>query len=187
MNAKRTCIALAAAALLALPGVALAEGIRVAVVDVAKVLNDSEAGKKAKKTLEERFDELRKSVEAKADEAKKAKEELESLKVLYDKSKGKEKVKAKEDALKEKAEAYQKAVQEAEKEMRAREQEMTRSIQKIIEEKVDQVVREEKYDLLLDARQGGTVLHHVQSLDITAKVLALVNGETGGAPPAPGK
>jgi Skp family chaperone for outer membrane proteins len=180
MIVKKGLAVLAAAAVLACATVAGAEGIRVAVVDVAKVLNGSEAGKTARKNLEGRFEELRKGVEAKREEARKAKEELDALKVLYDKGKGKEKLKVKEDALQGKAEEYQKAVQEAEKEMRGKEQEMSRSIQKIIEEKVNAIVQEEKIDLLLDAQQGGTVLHFAQAMDLTAKVLERVNAETSG-------
>jgi outer membrane protein len=187
MKGERVFGAVLAAALLAWAPGARAEGLRVAVVDVAKVLNQSEAGKAAKANLEGRFEELRKGVEEKREDAKKAKDELDSLKVLYDKSKGREKIKAKEDALQAKAEEYQKAVQAAEKEMRGKEQEMTRSIQKIIEEKVNQVVAEEKIELLLDAQQGGTVLHFVPSLDLTAKVLALVNAETASGEKAGGK
>jgi outer membrane protein len=178
MISKKCFTAAVAAACLAASTAAWAEGIRIAIVDVAKVLNDCQAGKAAKKTLESRFDELRKGIDAKREAAKKAKEELEGLKVIYDKSKGKEKLKAKEDALQAKVEEYQKEVQEAEKEMRGKEQEITRSINRIIEEKVNRMVAEEKIDLLLDAQQGGTVLHFVPSLDITAKVLALVDAET---------
>ena len=179
MNGKKVWIAAGLATLLmAGAPAARAEGIRIGIVDVAKVLNESDAGKAAKKNLEGRFEELKKDVEAKREAARKAKDELDSLKVLYDKSKGKEKLKAKEDALQARAEEYQKAVQDAEKEMRSKEQEMTRSIHKIIEEKVNRIVAEEKIQLLLDAQQGGTVLHFDAALDVTAKVLALVNAET---------
>ncbi len=154
---------------------ASAEGTRIAVVDVARILNESEAGKVAKKKLEIRFEELRVGVDAKKDEAQKLKEELDKMKVLMDKDKGKGKLKEKEDRFAAKVVEYEKARQEAEKEMQGRQADMGRDILKVVEAKVMAVVADEKIDLLLDSAQANVVLHVSPSLDITSKVLELVN------------
>lgn len=163
-----------------------AEPPKVAVIDVARILNESEAGKSAKKKLEARFEELRKGVEARKEEAQKAKEEVEKLKVLVDKEKGKGKLKEKEDLFAAKVVEYQKATQEAEKEMQGRQADLGRDILKVIESKVMSVVAAEKIDLLLDSAQGNVVLHASPSLDITSKVLEMVNREAAAGKEATG-
>ncbi|HEY5996387.1 MAG TPA: OmpH family outer membrane protein, partial [Candidatus Deferrimicrobiaceae bacterium] len=136
----------------------------------------------AKKKLEARFEELRKGVDSRKEEAQKLKEELDKMKVLMDKDKGKAKLKEKEDRFAQKVAEYEKTRQEAEKEMQGRQADMGREIVKIIEGKVMAVVAEDKIDLLLDSAQGNVVLHASPSLDITAKVLDLVNKDSGAAP-----
>ena len=165
--------ALAAVAVLA-TGPARAEGIKVAVIDVNKVLNESEAGKVAKKKMEDRYEELKKQIDKKSEEARKMKEDLDKQKILL----GKEKLKEKEDALNARVAELRQLTQEAEKEMQNRQNELTRDILKIIEGQVNKVVKDEKIDLVLERTSG--VIHFDPSMDITGKVLDLVNKEKPG-------
>lgn len=170
------CCAVLMAALFA--GTSLAEGIKIAVIDVNKVLNQSEAGKAAKKKMEARYAELKKNIDAKQEEVKKLKEEIDKQKVMI----GKEKLKEKEDALQVKFNELRKLTQEGEREMQGRQGELTREVLKQIEAQIDSVVKAEKYDLVLERSAG--VVHAVDSLDITPRVLELVNKlpkETTGA------
>lgn len=157
------------------PGHARAEGIKVAVIDVNKILNESDIGKAAKKKMEDRYAELKKGIDKKSDEARKMKEDIEKQKILL----GKEKLKEKEDALNARVAELRQLTQDAEKEMQSRQQELTRDILKVIEGKVEKVVKDEKLDLVLERTSG--VIHFDPSLDITDKVLALVNKEKSGA------
>ena len=169
----RIITAVVAAAILA-AGPAIAQGLKIAVIDVNKVLNESEAGKIARKKMENRYEELKKRVDVLIEEAKKMKEDIEKQKILL----GKEKLKAKEEALSAKVAELRKVSQESETEMQQRQRDLTRDVLKIVEGQVDKIVQEEKIDLLLE-RSGG-VVHFNPSLDITAKVLALVNKEKPG-------
>jgi outer membrane protein len=150
---------------------AWAAEIKVAVIDVNKVLNESEAGKAAKKKMEDRYEELKKNIDQKSDEARKMKEDIDKQKILL----GKEKLKEKEDALNARVAELRQLTQEAEKEMQNRQSELTRDILKIIEGQVNKVVKDEKIDLVLERTSG--VIHFDPSMDITDKVLALVNKE----------
>ena len=170
---KGIIAAVFAAAILA-AGPAIAQGIKIAVIDVNKVLNESEAGKVAKKKMEDRYAELKKKVDVLTEEAKKMKEEIDKQKILL----GKEKLKAKEEALAAKVAELRKVSQESENEMQRRQRDLTRDVLKIIEGQVDKIVQEEKIDLLLERSSG--VIHFDPSLDITAKVLELVNKEKPG-------
>ena len=150
-------------------GAANAQGLKVAVVDVNRILNESEAGQVAKKKMETRYEEIKKAIEAKQEEAKKLKEEIDKQKVML----GKEKLKEKEDALQAKVNELRQLTQDGEKEMQARQGEQTRDVLKIIEVHLDAVVKAEKLDLVLERSAG--VVHFADSLDITRRVLDLVN------------
>jgi outer membrane protein len=164
---KFLCAVILAVFLLA--GTSSAEGIRIAVIDVNKILNDSEAGQQAKKKMEARYEELKKSVDAKQEEARKLKEEIDKQKVML----GKEKLKEKEDALQAKVNELRQLTETGEREMQARQGEMTRQVLKVVEGQLDTVVKAEKFDLVLERSAG--VVHHNESLDITKRVLDLVN------------
>ncbi|MGB7971696.1 MAG: OmpH family outer membrane protein [Candidatus Deferrimicrobiaceae bacterium] len=167
-------IAAMVAAVILAAGPAIAQGLKIAVIDVNKVLNESEAGKIARKKMEDRYEELKKKVDALTEEAKKMKEEIDKQKILL----GKEKLKAKEQALATKVAELRKVSQDSENEMQRRQRDLTRDVLKIVEGQVDKIVQEEKIDLLLERSSG--VVHFDPSLDITAKVLALVNKEKPG-------
>lgn len=163
------------AAALCVAGAARAEAVKIAVIDVNKILNESAVGKAAKKKIEVRYEEIKKRIEAKQDEAKKIKEEIDKQKILL----GKEKLKEKEDALATRVSELRQMTQEGEKEMQTRQGEQTREVLKIIEGQLDKVVKAEKIDLVLDKTQGG-VVHYVPALDITDRVLEMVNKENAG-------
>jgi len=157
-------------------GTSLAEGLRVGVIDMNKILNESDAGQAAKKKMEARYEELKKAIDLKQEEARKIKEEIDKQKVML----GKEKLKEKEDALQAKLNELRQLTQEGEREMQTRQGELTREVLKSVEAKVDVVVKADKIDLVLEKSAG--VIHFNESMDITKRVLALVNGESKAAP-----
>jgi outer membrane protein len=163
------------AAALCIAGPARAEAIKIAVIDVNKILNESGVGKAAKQKIEARYGEIKKRIDAKQEEAKKIKDEIDKQKILL----GKEKLKEKEEALAARVSELRQMTQEGEKEMQTRQGEQTREVLKIIEGELEKVVKAEKIDLVLDKTQGG-VVHYVPALDITDKVLAMVNKEKAG-------
>ena len=174
---RKAGIILVAAALAAIfAGTSLAEGLRVGVIDMNKILNDSEAGKAAKKKMEARYEELKKTIDVKQEEARKIKEEIDKQKVML----GKEKLKEKEEALQAKINELRQLTQEGEQEMQTRQAELTREVLKSVEAKVEIVVKAEKLDLVLEKSVG--VIHYNPSMDISPRVLALVN-EGGKAAP----
>jgi outer membrane protein len=159
-------------------GTSLAEGLRVAVIDMNKILNESVAGQAAKKKMEARYEELKKAIDVKQEEARKLKDEIDKQKVML----GKEKLKEKEDALQAKINELRQMTQEGEQEMQARQAEFTREVLKSVQSKIDIVVKAEKFDLVLEKTAG--VIHFNPSMDISSRVLALVNE---GVKPAPEK
>jgi outer membrane protein len=157
-------------------GTSLAEGLRVAVIDVNKILNESEPGLAAKKKMEVRYEELKKKIDATQEEARKIKEEIDKQKVML----GKEKLKEREDALQAKINELRQMTQEGEQEMQARQAEFTREVLKTVEAQVDIVVKADKLDLVLEKTAG--VIHFNPSMDISPRVLAMVNSASKAAP-----
>src|SRR4030065_1001644 len=141
-------VGLAAAAMAA--GSAFGEGLKVAVIDVTTARTESEAGKAAKKKMEDRYEELKKKIDARSEEARKMKEDLDKQKVLL----GKEKLKEREDALNAKVAELRQLSQESEKEMQNRQREVTRGVLRIVEAQADKGGKEEKIDLLLERSRG---------------------------------
>jgi outer membrane protein len=182
---RKAGIILVAAAIAAVfAGTSLAEGLRVAVIDVNKILNDSAAGQAAKKKMEVRYEELKKTIDVKQEEARKIKEEIDKQKVML----GKEKLKEREDALQAKINELRQMTQEGEREMQNRQGEFTRDVLKTVEAKVDVVVKADKLDLVLEKSAG--VVHYNAEMDITQRVLKLVDADAKPAPEkkaAPGK
>jgi len=173
---KAGIILVAAVVAAVFSGTSLAEGLRVAVIDVNKILNDSAAGQAAKKKMEARYEELKKTIDAKQEEARKLKEEIDKQKVML----GKEKLKEREDALQAKLNELRQMTQEGEREMQTRQGEFTREVLKSVEAKVDVVVKADKLDLVLEKSTG--VVHYKESMDITQRVLALVDGDRKATP-----
>jgi outer membrane protein len=157
-------------------GTSLAEGLRVAVIEMNTIHNDSVAGQAAKKKMEVRYEELKKSIDVKQEEARKIKEEIEKQKVML----GKEKLKEKEDALQAKINELRQMTQEGEQEMQARQAEFTREVLKSVETKIDVIVKADKLDLVLERTAG--VIFYNPSMDISSRVLALVNEDGKAAP-----
>jgi len=157
-------------------GTSLAEGLRVAVIDVNKILNESVAGQAAKKKMEARYEELKKTIDVKQEEAKKIKDEIDKQKVML----GPGKLKEREDALQAKVNELRQLTQEGEREMQTRQSELTRDVLKSVEAKIDVVVKADKLDLVLERSAG--VVHFNDSMDITKRVLALVNADVKAAP-----
>jgi len=174
---RKAGIILVAAAVAAIfAGTSLAEGLRVAVIDVNKILNDSAAGQAAKKKMEVRYEELKKTIDAKQEEARKIKEEIDKQKVMV----GKEKLKEREDALQAKLNELRQMTQEGEREMQTRQGEFTREVLKSVEAKVDVVVKADKLDLVLEKSAG--VVHFNESMDISQRVLNLVDADYKSEP-----
>jgi outer membrane protein len=146
-------------------GTSLAQGGRVAVIDINKILNESDEGMAAKRKMEARYTEIKKSVDAKQEEARKLKEEIDKQKVML----GKEKLKEKEDALQAKLNELRQMTQKGEEEMQAQQGEMTREVFRKVKVQVDAVVKAQNIALVLEKSAG--VIYFDEPLDITQQVL----------------
>lgn len=149
------------------------EKAKLGFVDIQRAIGESQAGKRAK----ERFQAQVKKVET---DLLKEKQEMERLKVDFDK-KGpllkEEERKNLEKEFQRRYLGYQRSMRDYQEELRQREGEMTAEILKDLERVVTEVGRSEKFTLILERSQ---VLYTDQGIDITNRVIELYNSRTSG-------
>jgi outer membrane protein len=133
-------------------------------IDIQKVLNESEAGKKAKSDLES----LIKSKQANIDEKGRAIDKLKSDMEKQSSILSEDARKKKEDELERMVRVYQHLVQDSQAELKKKESELTDGILKQIRDMVDKIGEEEGYTIIFEK---GTVLYSSKGIDITEDVL----------------
>lgn len=145
-----------------------ADTVKFGSIDLQKVLNESEAGKKAKSDLETLIKSKESVIEEKGKAIEKLKGELEKqASVLSAGAK-----KSKEDELEKLLREYQRIVQDSQAEVKKKEGELTEAIIKDIREMVDKIGAEEGYTLIIER---GMVLYSNKGIDITDAVIKKYN------------
>ena len=161
--------------LIALP-VWAQEKLKIGVVDVRRVLSESQSGK----TAYEKFRTQVKKVEA---DLLKEKQEVEKLKSDFDKKSplmNEEDRRNLEKEIQKRERGYVLSTRDFEQELRQREGEMTDAILKDIGKIVDEMGKAEKFSLILERSQ---VPYRDDAIDVTKRVIDIYNSRA----PAPGK
>jgi len=151
-----------------------AADLKIAVVDMNKIMNSSKEGGSAKGAMKKRYEELKGRIDKRQDELKKMKEDIEKKKIIL----GKEKMQEKEKEFEKKMVDFRKLVSESEKEMRETETAHTKEILKKIKEVVVRKVKAKGYTLVID--RTGSVVYADESLDLSGSVLDTLNKEFKG-------
>jgi outer membrane protein len=145
-----------------------ADSVKFGSIDLQKVLNESEAGKKAKSDLDALIKSRESTIEEKGKAIEKLKGELEKqASVLSAEAK-----KKKEDELEKMLREYQRLVQDSQAEVKKKEGELTDTIIKEIREIIDKIGVEEGYTLIIEK---GLVLYSNKDIDITDIVMKKYN------------
>ncbi len=152
-------------ALLVLPGFAPAADVaKFGSIDIQKVLNESEPGKKAKTDLEVLIKSKQTVIDEKGKTVEKMKSDIEKqVSVLSAEAR-----KTKEDELEKNIREYQRLVQDSQSEVKKKEGELTDSILKEIRDIIEKVGEQEGYTLIIEK---GMVLYSNKGIDITESVL----------------
>ena len=152
-------------ALLVMPAAShAADTVKFGSIDVQKVLNESETGKKAKSELEG----LIKSKQLTIDEKGKA---IEKLKADIEKQASvlsADARKNKEEELEKSVREYQRLVQDSQAEIKKKEAELTETILKDVKDLVEKTGEAEGYALILEK---GMILYSNKGIDITDTIL----------------
>lgn len=150
-----------------------ADSLKIGVVDLQKVVDESEAGKKASADLNI----LAKSKQSIIDEKGKA---IEKLKSEFEKQSSvlsEETKKSKNEELEKMFREYQRLLQDSDAELRKKDAELRKMILKEIFEIAEKVGAEEGYNLIIDK---GFILYSNKDVDITDKVIKKYNESRAG-------
>jgi outer membrane protein len=137
---------------------------KIAVVDIQKILNESEAGKKAKRDLESLIISKQNVIDEKGKAVEKFKSDLEKqASVLSADAR-----KSKEDELERMIREYQRLVQDSQTEVKKKENDLTDAILKDIKEIVEQTGALEGYSIIFEK---GMLIYSSNALDITDSII----------------
>jgi outer membrane protein len=144
--------------------------MKVGVVDLMKVLNESDSGKKAKTDLETLIKSKQSVLDQKGKEIEKLKADLEKqASVLSADAK-----KSKEEDLEKLMREYQRLVADSQSEVKKKESELTGDILKEIRLIVDNMGEEAGYTIILE-NADGLVLYSKKDINLTDVVIKKYN------------
>jgi outer membrane protein len=141
-----------------------AETVKFGAVDIQKVLNDSNNGKKAKADLEVLIRSKQVTIDEKGQAIEKMKADIEKQASVL----SAEARKSKEDELERQVREYQRLVQDSQAEIKKKEAELTDSILKDIRDIIEKIGEQQGYTLIIEK---GMVIYSNKGIDITDVVL----------------
>ncbi len=151
-------------------GSGLRAEMKVGIVDLMKVLNESDSGKKAKSDLEALIKSKQSVLDEKGKEIEKLKADLEKQSsVLSADAK-----KSKEENLEKLMREYQRLVADSQNEVKKRERELTGDILKEIRVIVDKMGEESGYTIILE-NADGLGLYSKKDINLTDAVIKKYN------------
>jgi outer membrane protein len=142
--------------------------LKIAYVDLQKVMLESEKGKEARKALSDEFEKRKKEIAQRQDELQKITPEARA---------------EKEKQYQAKLKDYQRVGDDYSAELRQKDHELTQKILKDLEEVVKGMGESEKYTFIFEKTHSG-ILYATPSIDITDKVITLYN-QSAKKKPAP--
>jgi outer membrane protein len=141
-----------------------ADVVKFGSIDVQKVLNESESGKKAKTDLEVLIKAKQSTIDEKGKTVEKLKADIEKQASVLSADARKNK----EEELEKSVREYQRLVQDSQAEIKKKEAELTDTILKDIKDLVEKTGETEGYALILEK---GMILYSNKGIDITDAIL----------------
>jgi outer membrane protein len=156
--------------MLCLPLLAQAQELKVGVVDLQYVLENSEPGQKAIEQLEQEFKGLQQKLEQRKSELDSLRQEMQKQSLVM----SQEAKSDKESEFRQKVQKFQKLYQEYQKRMQSKEQELREPIIQDLVEIIQDYGQEHGFDIILDKQNSGLV-YSKQGLEITEPILEILN------------
>ncbi len=156
---------------LAFSTLAIAE-LKIAVVDLQKALDESDAGKAAAKKIEQEYKEMQAKIQKKRDELQNMQAELNSQSSILSEQAKQNKMAEYQDELKN----LKRMVDDSNAELQRQERSYVSKIADDLTEVVRKLGKELKYDIILERQEAG-VVHNSETVDITPLVIERYNKE----------
>lgn len=147
------------------------ETLKIAVVDLNLALNRSQAGERSKTILLASKNQIENEIKAKEANLKKKVESLKNNIMLTEEARAKQ-----QKELRSQQRALGKEVREAQRELQSKERKLTESIFIELKTVINEIAKEENFDLVLDKNASTVILYSKAKFDnITEKVIARYN------------
>lgn len=166
----RVLLFITVTALLINTPVLTAETIKIGYVNLQRALNESEAGKNAKKQMEALIASKQKGINDKEKEIDRLKTELDRQKTVL----SAEAKKKKEDTLEREMRDYQRLLRDSQEEVQKKEMELTSEIIRELRTVVSKIGKDEGYTMILEQAEG-IMLYGSPAVDLTDKVIKIIN------------
>lgn len=175
MRLSHTLLALTFAATASLAGqTALAQPVKIGVVDMQRAMNETEDGRKAKAQLKKIFEERQKTLDKQQNDLKSMKDSLEKQRDVLSR-----------DVLAKKLEEYQKAFAELQttymefqRELGSKEGDLTKSIVERMQRIMRRIGQTDGFTLILERSEGGVVFVP-SNYDLTDMLIQRYNAGEG--------
>ena len=163
-------IALGIAASLLLPAAALAQGVKIAVVDTTRAASNSKEGKAAEQRLRSMRETKREEFKPKDEQLKRLRDEYETQKYVL----SRDALQEREIELLKLQRNLERDLQAAQEEFEIEQRKLMQPILKNILSTVQQIARDRGFDVVLEKTSPG-VLFYSDTLDITEEVIQRLN------------
>jgi outer membrane protein len=147
--------------------------LKIGVVDLYRVLNESDEGKKAVSELQGMVESKQKSLEEKQ-------KKITALKEEYDKKKSvlsEDARKTKEEEIERMGRDLQRTAADYQVEIQKKQNEITQSLLKEIKQIINDIAQKENYNLIIEKTEQ-LILFNSPDVEITDKVISILNQKT---------
>ena len=172
---RKMCLAMMVA-MLAAAAVARADA-KIAVVDVQRVIDDSEKGKQARELLKRKFEQEKAVLEKQGKEISVLKEDLDKQAPVLTPEKREER----EVDLRQRIKDFNRLKKDRQDEFNAKQMEVLRQVMVKVMEVIAEIGKEGGYTAVLDGT-NGPVLYAAEGVDITDMVIQRFNQASAGKP-----
>lgn len=147
--------------------------LKIGVVDLFKVLNESEEGKKAVNELQSMVESRQKTLDEKQKKIQTLKEEYEKKKTVL----SEEARKSKEDEIERLSRELQRTAADYQVELQKKQNEITQSMLKEIRQIINDFAKQEGYHIIFEKAEQ-ILIYTTADVDITEKIISLFNQKT---------
>jgi|GEM_PF-639474 len=162
--------------MLGLQGVAFAEDIKIGVVNLQKVLEKSEPGKKALEQLEGEYENMKAELDTRKQALDKMRSQIQQQSLALKQEAKSEK----REKFNKKLQNFQSLYQRYQRKIRKKEQELKQPIIKKIVDIIDNFGKNNDFTIIMDKQNSGVVFNK-KSLEITEKILSRLNENWEGS------
>jgi outer membrane protein len=154
--------------------------MRIAVVDLQRALNESDAGKRAKESVRGKFEKAQNELKKEREDLDKSRDEIEKRAVVLKEDERR----SRERELENRTLDFKRKYEDLQRDLKRTDAELTSGIVEELYGIVNDYGRQQGYTLVLESSSG--LLYADKALDITDAIVKIHNGGGKGSKPAAG-